>query len=155
MFRTLIYPSSGACDYSMTLPHWSYFNLCWSFRCGTRVAGFSRKLLMMDILMSKTCWANKKRNKTSRKWHQVGFYSSTITMIHGPINIRCWSALFKDAINGYFTFHYKDVNEHGNLVECFRQEKTEEIGEKPVPVPLFPQLIFELTLDTTAPIENK
>ena len=22
MFRTLIYPSSGACDYSVELPHW-------------------------------------------------------------------------------------------------------------------------------------
>ena len=31
----------------------------------------SRKLLMMDILMSKTCWAHKKLNKNS-KWHQVG-----------------------------------------------------------------------------------
>ena len=34
MFRTLIYPSSGACDYSVELPHWSYcswFYVCWSF----------------------------------------------------------------------------------------------------------------------------
>jgi len=34
MFRTLIYPSSGACDYSVVLPHWSYcswFDVCWSF----------------------------------------------------------------------------------------------------------------------------
>ena len=34
MFRTLIYPSSGACDYSVELPHWSYcswFIVCWSF----------------------------------------------------------------------------------------------------------------------------
>jgi len=34
MFRTLIYPSSGACDYAAELPHWSYcswFNVCWSF----------------------------------------------------------------------------------------------------------------------------
>ena len=33
MFRTLIYPSSGACDYSVEL-HWSYcswFEVCWSF----------------------------------------------------------------------------------------------------------------------------
>ena len=30
----LIYPSSGACDYSVELPHWSYcswFDVCWSF----------------------------------------------------------------------------------------------------------------------------
>ena len=34
MFRTLIYPSSGACDYSVELPHWSYcswFDVRWSF----------------------------------------------------------------------------------------------------------------------------
>ena len=34
MFRTLIYPSSWACDYSVELPHWSYcswFDVCWSF----------------------------------------------------------------------------------------------------------------------------
>ena len=34
VFSTLIYPSSGACDYSVELPHWSYcswFDVCWSF----------------------------------------------------------------------------------------------------------------------------
>ena len=34
MFRTLIYPSRGACDYSVELPHWSYcswFDVCWIF----------------------------------------------------------------------------------------------------------------------------
>ena len=34
MFRTLIYPSSGACYYSVELPHWSYcswLDVCWSF----------------------------------------------------------------------------------------------------------------------------
>jgi len=34
MFQTLIYPSSGACDYSVELPQWSYcswFDVCWSF----------------------------------------------------------------------------------------------------------------------------
>ena len=34
MFRTLIYPLSGACDYSVELPHWSYcswFDVCWRF----------------------------------------------------------------------------------------------------------------------------
>ena len=34
MLRTLIYPSSGACDYSVELPHCSYcswFDVCWSF----------------------------------------------------------------------------------------------------------------------------
>ena len=39
MFRTLIYPSSGASDYSAELPHWSCrssFIVCWSFN----VVGF-------------------------------------------------------------------------------------------------------------------
>jgi len=48
----------------------------------------SRKLLMMDILMSETCWAHKKWNKIASNIKLV-FYSSIITMMHGPINIRC------------------------------------------------------------------
>ena len=47
----------------------------------------SRKLLMMDILMSETCWAHKKWNKITSDI-KFFFYSSTITMMHGPINIR-------------------------------------------------------------------
>ena len=47
----------------------------------------SRKLLMMDILMSETCWAHKKWNKIASDYKLV-FYSSTITMMHSPINIR-------------------------------------------------------------------
>jgi hypothetical protein len=46
----------------------------------------SRKLLMMDILMSETCWAHKKWNKMASDIKLV-FHSSTITMMHGPINI--------------------------------------------------------------------
>ena len=40
----------------------------------------SRKLLMMDILMSETCWAHKKWNKIASDNNLV-FYSSTITMM--------------------------------------------------------------------------
>lgn len=40
-----------------------------------------------------------------------------------------------------FTFLYKDVNEHGSLVEI-RQAKTEGIEVKPVPVPLFHKKIL-------------
>jgi len=47
----------------------------------------SRKLLMMDILMSETCWAYKKWNKIASDIKLV-FYSSTVTMMYGPINIR-------------------------------------------------------------------
>ena len=150
MFRTLIYPSSGACDCAVELPHRSFcsqFVVYWRFGAvglsGIRVAGWSfslqhghhsnpphqisnvaawsfslqhghhsnpphqisntkrtenkttdviiqqhsRKLLMMDILMSETCWAHKKWNKIASDINLV-FYSSTITMMHGPINIR-------------------------------------------------------------------
>ena len=45
------------------------------------------KLLMMDILMSETCWAYKKWNKIASDVKLV-FNSSTITMMHGPINVR-------------------------------------------------------------------
>ena len=108
MFRKLIYPSLGACDYSVELPHWSYCS--WFEACNTDttptqphrnsnthrtknnttnvvIQQNSRKLLMVNILMSKTCWAHKKWNKVASDIKLV-FYSSTITMTHGPINIR-------------------------------------------------------------------
>ena len=98
MFRTLIYPSSGACDYSVELPHWSYFSwfdVCWRFGvvglewypCCRSKPEACNKLLMMDILMSETCWAHKKWNKIASDFKLV-FYSSTIPMMHGPINIK-------------------------------------------------------------------
>ena len=39
-----------------------------------------------DILISETCWVHKKWNKIVSDIKLV-FYSSTITMMHGPINI--------------------------------------------------------------------
>jgi len=47
----------------------------------------SRKPLMMDILMSERCWAHKKWNKIASDIKLV-FFSSTVTMMHGPINIK-------------------------------------------------------------------
>ena len=103
VFRTLIYPSSGACDYSFELPHWSYCS--WfdttptqpnrnsnTYRTKNNTTNVaiqknSRKLLMMDILISETCWAHKKWNKIASDIKLV-FHSSTITMMHGPINMR-------------------------------------------------------------------
>ena len=91
MFRTLIYPSSGAYVCSVELPHWSCVlgSMCvgvsvwlgWSGTTPTQphrnsnthrtknnttnvvIQQNSCKLLMMDILMSETCWARKKWNK--------------------------------------------------------------------------------------------
>ena len=83
--------------------------MCWSFGvvglewypcCTTKnnttnvvIQQNSRRLLMMDILMSKTCWAHKKWNKIASDIKLV-FYSSTITMMHGPINIRFTSWIY-------------------------------------------------------------
>ena len=47
----------------------------------------NRQLLMMDILMSETCWIHKKLNKIASDIKLV-FHSSAITMMHGPINIE-------------------------------------------------------------------
>jgi len=99
MFRTLIYPSSGACDCAVELPHRSFcsrFVVCWRFGAAqtqphqisnTRrtenkttdvvIQQHSRKLLMMDILTSETCWVHKKWNKIASDIKLV-FYSSTI-----------------------------------------------------------------------------
>jgi len=47
----------------------------------------SRKLMMIDILMSETCWAHKKWNKivtSSRSF----ILQLSITMMHSPINIK-------------------------------------------------------------------
>jgi len=48
MFRTLIHPSSGACDFSVVSPHWLcvFVSMCvgalvWLGWGGIRVAGFS------------------------------------------------------------------------------------------------------------------
>jgi len=74
MFRALMCPSSGACD-------------CVENKTADVVIQqHSRKLLMMDILIAETCWAQKKWNKIASDIKLV-FYSSTITTMHGPINI--------------------------------------------------------------------
>ena len=53
----------------------------------------SRRLLKMDILMSETCWAHNKWNKIGSDIKLV-FHSSTIAMMHGPINTRFKYAMF-------------------------------------------------------------
>jgi len=61
-------------------------NSVWLGWSGTRVAGWtcfslqqqhSRKLLVMDILMSETCWSHMKWNKIASDI-KLAFYSSTI-----------------------------------------------------------------------------
>ena len=52
--------------------------------------------LRHPVLMSETCWAHKKWNKTASDIKLV-FYSSTITMMHGSINIR-FSIIYLSAV---------------------------------------------------------
>ena len=104
MFRTLIYPSSGseesACntDTTPTQPHQnSNTHRTKNNTTNVVIQQNSCKLLMMDILMPETCWAHKKWNKMASEIKLV-FYSSTITMMHGPINIRytlCYALLWQ------------------------------------------------------------
>ena len=59
------------------------------FRCGNVVIQQnSRKLLMMDILMSETCWAHKKWNKIASDIKLV-FYSST----SGNVSLKTYNSL--------------------------------------------------------------
>jgi len=99
MFRTLIYHSSGACDYAVELPHWSFCS-CFAEACNTgttqtqphQISNTQRnknkttnvviqqhcpKLLMMDILvlMSETCWVHKKKNKIASDKVGILFFS--------------------------------------------------------------------------------
>jgi len=61
MFRTLIYPSSGAYDYSVELPHWSYcswFDVCWSF-CVVGLEWYPCCRLQPSLLMCSTCFGHE------------------------------------------------------------------------------------------------
>ena len=90
MFRTLIYPSSGACDNSVQLPEAcdtdttptqphrnSNTHRTKNNTTNVVIQQNGRKILMMDILMSETCWAHKKWNKIASDIKWV-FYFSTI-----------------------------------------------------------------------------
>jgi hypothetical protein len=78
MFRTLIHPSSGACDFSIVLPHWScvLVSMCvgvsvWLGWGGIRVAGWSTScaLFLTRNATSKpfTERANSFRSKAQEK----------------------------------------------------------------------------------------
>jgi len=108
VFRTLIYPSSGACDCAVELPHRSFCSRCFVLQasaCTTEttqtqthqiyntqrtenkttnvvIQQHSRKLLMMDILMSETRWIHKKWNKIASDSKLV-FYSSNAFVLIG------------------------------------------------------------------------
>ena len=83
IFRTLIYPSSGPCDCSVELPHWSYCS--WFDQCGNSTE--QSKGPDDGYINVRNMWAYKEWNKIE-SYIKLVFYSSTITMMHCPINIR-------------------------------------------------------------------
>jgi len=84
---SVLHASACNVDTTPTQPHWnSNTHRTKNNTTNMVIQQNSRKFLMMDILMSKTCWAHKKLNKIA--WDiKLVFYSSTVTMMHGPINI--------------------------------------------------------------------
>ena len=64
MFRTLIYPSSGACDCVDELPHrstCSLFVVCWSFCCGWYLVVFVLQAEAQQKLQHTTNWEQDDR----------------------------------------------------------------------------------------------
>jgi len=114
MFPTLIYPTSGCnTDTTPTQPHWNS-NTHWTKNKMTNVViqQNSRKLLMLDILISKTCWAHKKWNIIASDVKLV-FYSST-----NPGMFCCdlgRNRDFKDEGFVFISFLY----EFHNLLSCY------------------------------------
>ena len=53
----------------------------------------AKRLIYPSSGACETCWAHKKRNKIASDI-QLVFHSSTITMMHGPINIKFWKVLY-------------------------------------------------------------
>ena len=69
-----------------------------------------RRLLKMDILMSETYWAHNKWNEIASDIKLV-FHSSTIAMMHCPINIRFdWMGLGSSNILGLWLGDERDLN---------------------------------------------
>ena len=68
MFRTLIYPSSGACDCVDELPHrssCSHFIVCWSFCCGWYLVMFVLQVEALVLQPAKRTPPNISRSKNS------------------------------------------------------------------------------------------
>jgi len=62
MFRTLIYPSSGACDYSVELPHWWY--------CSVKTEDLARHIRHTPL--HTIIYANAKSSVFTEQYDQCG-----------------------------------------------------------------------------------
>ena len=77
MFRTLIYPSSGACDCVDELPHrssCSQFVVCWSFCCGWCLVVFvlqAEAQLCVELTQPIICPVDKGTVAGSRAYNVI------------------------------------------------------------------------------------
>jgi len=114
MFRALIYPSSGACDFSIVSPHWScvLVSMCfgvsvWLGRGGIRVAGWS--LLHGYHPNHAYPLSTQKRNTvTSLKLQNSGNKFRITKVIHVPLRAQelssgKWQSLIR--------YRFADVSE--------------------------------------------
>ena len=88
----------------------------------------SCKLLMMDILMSETCWVCKKWNKIASDIKLV-CYPSAITMMHGPVNIRITSTVAE-------TVQFNMSLNSPAVVPCILRKACDKFNIKRVLIPL-------------------
>ena len=129
IFRTLIYPSSGACDCCWITTSVILFSVrcLLEIWCGlVRVVSMlqasafnsSRKLLMMDILMSETYWTHKKWNKIASGIKLV-FHSSTIYML----NSCCFCDIYRCTMrNNWCIYNVGSVHDHlTSIYPCVHQ----------------------------------
>jgi len=94
MFRILIYPSSGACDYSVELPHLPYcswFDVCWSFG----VFGLEWYPCCRLKPATRIPLQIKYQVKLNIEWHQVGLlffnYHNDARSNKHKIHVSRWS----------------------------------------------------------------
>ena len=103
MFRTLIYPLSGACDCVDELPHrssCSQFAVCWSFCCGWYLVVFVLQVEALQVLQpakrtppnisrSKNCNTQRTENKTTDVViHQ---HSRRLRKMYILMSETCWA----------------------------------------------------------------
>ena len=109
MFRTLIYPPSGACDYSVELPHWSYcswFDACWSFgvvqtsACNTDTTP-TQPHRNSNTHRTKNNTANVVIQQNSRKLLTMDILMSETCWIH-----KKWNKIASDIKSVFYSWTY-------------------------------------------------
>ena len=133
MFRTLIHPSSGACNFSIVSPHW-----CSRLQLATPIPPPTQPHRNSNTHRNKstrpTWWYNRKvagfwwwmylcpkhvehrrsEIKHNNKWHQVGLLFFNYTMMHSPIYIHKMECMYLsnttlfDGRDMYRIYHIKN-----------------------------------------------